>query len=107
MIIIYFLILFIVIGCQKEAEVDSSNKNGDKNELFSDFNECLVKYGINIQLKNKEEKIKDDLNKNIIDSFRQKMEKKENEEIIKECRKKSYKTLQTNLKKKIKSINLK
>ena len=105
MIIIYFLILFIVIACQGETGLDSSNKNTDKNELISEFNECLAKYGINMQLKNKEGEIKDDLNKNIISSFREKMEKKENEEIIKECRKKTYKTLQSNIKKNIANLS--
>ena len=90
------LLLIGLIICQ----VDKNFK--DEFESYKlEFEDCIAKHGINGIIKNMENKIKKDDSgiENILNSFRKKMEKKEEQDIIKECRKKILEKISKNKKK--------
>ena len=90
-LLIYFL--FLIINCQNENnEILSSTKEIGENDLNSEYHKCINQYGItgiNKDLKEKEKETKDEGIKNILNSFRKKIETKEDEDIIKECKRKT------------------
>ena len=95
--IFLFFAFFFIVNCQNEGKM-----NKEINEFNAEFYECMKEFGIyhmNNDLEKKINETKDEGIKNILNSFRKKMEKKEDEKIVKECRKKALQNMNANIQK--------
>ena len=79
---LYFIILILIINCQDETGINIPAKEIKRIESENEFQECIKKYGvngINNDLKKKVGENEDKGIKYIINSFREKLQNKEDE----------------------------
>lgn len=98
-ILFFFLFLIAIIFCQNQ-----NDNNLSPNEIVnSDFYNCINEHGIsgiNKELNKKGDEVKEDGGiKYILNSYSSKMDKKEYEDIIKECRRKALNKYKNSIKK--------
>ena len=97
-IFFYFLFLLTIIYAQEQNE----NKLTPNEIVNSEFYNCINMNGIselNKEFNKKEDEVKDGGIKYILNSYTSKKDKKENENIIKECRRKALNKYKDFLKK--------
>ena len=82
---LYFLLLFTLIYCQLGPEYNISSIEEINNKFKLEFNKCIEKYGMNERIIKKEKENKNSDIKNILNSYREKLERSKNEHQIKEC----------------------